>query len=60
MATGLYASQDELLLEALQALDDIEQSVADIQEGVDDELAGRLRSIIDVDREIGQELGFNK
>jgi Arc/MetJ-type ribon-helix-helix transcriptional regulator len=60
MSTGIYESQDSLLLEALNSLDDFEQSVADIQEGIEDEAAGRVKSIAEVDREIRQELGFSQ
>ena len=60
MSTGMYESQDQLLLEALNALDDFEDAVADIREGMEDELAGRVRSIAEVDREIRQELGFTQ
>ena len=45
MATGQYASQDDLLVEALHALDDYEAAVADIQEGIEDEAAGRMRPV---------------
>ena len=43
MATGKYASEDELLRQALVVLSDHEDAVANIQEGLDDEAAGRLR-----------------
>lgn len=59
MSTGIYESQDQLLLEALNSLDDFEQTVADIQEGIEDEAAGRVKSIAEVDREIRRELGFS-
>ena len=48
MSTGQYASQDELLTEALHALDDYEAAVADIQEGIEDEAAGRMRPLDEV------------
>jgi predicted transcriptional regulator len=59
MSTGLYASQDQLLRKALQALDDYEESVADIRAGMEDEAAGRTLSIAEADREIRQTLGFS-
>lgn len=58
MATGVYATQDQLLLCALQSLDDYEEAVADIREGMEDELAGRTISLADAEREIRQELGL--
>jgi Arc/MetJ-type ribon-helix-helix transcriptional regulator len=58
MASGRYRSQDELLLEALQTLNDHDQAVGDILEGIDDERAGRLRPLAEVDADIRRELGF--
>jgi Arc/MetJ-type ribon-helix-helix transcriptional regulator len=58
MATGRYVSQDQLLFEALRTLSDYDQAVADIQEGMEDERAGRLRPIAEVDADIRRELGF--
>lgn len=58
MATGRYHSQDELLLEALRTLGDHDQAVADILEGIEDERAGRVRPLAEVDAEIRRELGF--
>jgi predicted transcriptional regulator len=58
MATGIYASEEQLLTLALNKLDDYEQAVADIKEGLEDELAGRMRSLEDADRSLRQELGF--
>ena len=52
MATGRYASEEALLLRALRSLADYDESVADIQEGLEDEAAGRLRPLDDVDAEI--------
>ena len=58
MATGIYASEEQLLMIALDKLDDYEQTVADIKEGLNDEGAGRLRSLADADHSLRQELGF--
>ena len=60
MSTGQYASQDELLTEALHALDDYEAAVADIQQGIEDEATGRMRPLDEVDADIRQKLGFSK
>lgn len=58
MATGRYRSQDQLLLDALRTLSDYEQAVADIQEGMKDEHAGRVRPLAEANAEIRRELGF--
>jgi Arc/MetJ-type ribon-helix-helix transcriptional regulator len=58
MASGRYPSQDELLREALLALNDFGASVADIQEGMEDERAGRLRPLAEIDADIRREFGF--
>ena len=58
MATGKYASEDDVLRRALRALTDYDQAIADIQQGMDDEAAGRLRPLNAVDSEIRHKLGF--
>lgn len=58
MASGNYGSTNDVLLHALRALKDFNDSVADIQEGIDDEAAGRVRPFHEVDAEIRQDLGF--
>jgi len=60
MSTGQYASQDELLTEALHALDDYEAAVADIQQGIEDEATGRMRPLDEVNADISQKLGSSK
>lgn len=52
MATGEYASADELLLEAMRALVDRDEAIAGIREGIDDMEAGRIRPLEDVDAEL--------
>lgn len=59
MATGIYATPDQLLVTALNALDDYEEAVSDIREGMEDEAAGRTMSLADADRQIRDELGFS-
>jgi Arc/MetJ-type ribon-helix-helix transcriptional regulator len=59
MATGFYASPDDVLLQALRTLDDYEEAVADIREGMEDELAGRTISLVDAERELHEELGLD-
>jgi predicted transcriptional regulator len=58
MATGIYVSEEQLLVLALNKLDDYEQTIADIKAGMDDERAGRMRSLSEVDRDLRKELGF--
>jgi putative addiction module CopG family antidote len=58
MASGRYHSQDELLRDALQTLKDNEEAIAAIKEGIEDEMAGRVRPLAEVDAEIRRELGF--
>ncbi len=58
MATGIYASEDQLLMIALKELDDYEQTVADIRQGLDDERAGQVRTLEEADRSLRQELEF--
>ena len=58
MASGRFPSQDALLREALLALTDFDAAVADVQEGIEDERAGRLRSLVEVDADIRREFGF--
>jgi hypothetical protein len=59
MSTGLYPSQEQLLITALASLDDYEQTVRDIRESIADEAAGRVKSLADADREIRSKLGFS-
>jgi Arc/MetJ-type ribon-helix-helix transcriptional regulator len=58
MGSGHYASEDEVLLQALQSLKEYDEAVADIQEGLDDEAAGRIRSLGEFDAEFRQTLGL--
>jgi Arc/MetJ-type ribon-helix-helix transcriptional regulator len=51
LATGQYPSEDDLLLEAVQALRDRDEAVAGIQEGLADLDAGRMRSLQEIDGE---------
>ena len=58
LATGKYASEDEVLQRALRALREYDETVGDIQEAMADEAAGRLRPLHEVDDEIRRKLGF--
>jgi len=57
MESGAYASEDEVLVRALQSLKEYDEAVVDIQEGLDDEAAGRVRSLREFDVEFRQTLG---
>lgn len=52
MASGRYQSEDELLLDALNALDARQADFAAIQAGIEDMEAGRVRPISAVADEI--------
>ena len=52
LATGVYHSEDEVLVEAMRALRDRDEAVAGIREGLSDLEAGRVRSLSDVDAEL--------
>ncbi|MCY2991980.1 MAG: type II toxin-antitoxin system ParD family antitoxin [Planctomycetota bacterium] len=58
LASGRYASEDEVLVQALQSLKEHDEVVADIQEGLEDEAAGRVRPLREFDAELRQTLGF--
>ena len=52
LATGAYASEDELLLEAIRTLRERNQAIAGIREGLADYEAGRVRPLHAVDAEM--------
>lgn len=49
-ASGKYESEEAVLRAALQALEEKEATVAAIQEGYDDFVAGRFQSLEDADK----------
>lgn len=51
LATGQYASEEDILLAALRLLDDEEETIAAVAEGYQDVQAGRHRSFDESDRE---------
>ena len=59
VATGVFATPDEVVREALAALRDREAEVLAIQEGIDDMEAGRTRPIREFDREFRQRNGLS-
>jgi len=52
LATGAYRSEDDVLVEAMQALRDRDEAIAGIREGLSDLDAGRVRSLGEVDAEL--------
>jgi len=60
VATGHYASEAEVLREAMRALESRDQEIAAIQAGIDDMEAGRVRPFEEVDAEIRERFGFSK
>jgi Arc/MetJ-type ribon-helix-helix transcriptional regulator len=59
LATGAYHSEDDVLVEAMQALRDRHEAIAGIQEGLSDLDAGRVRSLGDVDAELRTKHGIS-
>jgi putative addiction module CopG family antidote len=49
LATGVYATEDEVLLEAMRALQDRDEAIAGIQKGLADLESGRVRPLNAVD-----------
>ena len=60
METGLYASEADVLRDALSALKSRDEEVAAIQAGIDDMNAGRILPFDTVDSEIRERFGFSK
>jgi predicted transcriptional regulator len=58
LATGAYCSEDDVLVEAMQALRDRDETIAGIREGLSDLDAGRVRSLGDVDAELRTRHGI--
>jgi len=57
LATGEYASEDDVLLDAMLALEKRDATVAAIREGIADMDAGRMRPLDDVGAEIRRKRG---
>ena len=60
LATGIYNSEDDVLVEALQALRDRDEAIAGIREGLADLEAGRIRSLKEVDAELRIKHGISR
>lgn len=59
VAFGGYATEDDLLREALHALIQRNEETAALQAGINDMNAGRYRLVREVDAEIRNRLGFS-
>jgi predicted transcriptional regulator len=59
MALGNYATEDDMIRDALLAFIQRNEDLAAIQAGVADMDAGRFRPIREVDAEIRSSLGFS-
>lgn len=59
MAAGEYASEDDVLRDALRALAASREDLAAIQAGIDDMEAGRVRAFAEVADEIRARHGFS-
>ena len=60
LASGIYRSEDDLLLEAIQALRDRDEAIVGIQEGIADMNAGRVRSLEAVDVEMRKKYDISR
>ena len=58
LASGAYKSEDDVLVEALQALRDRDKTIAGIREGLVDLDAGRVRPLGDVDAQLRTKHGI--
>ncbi len=60
MATGEYASEDQVLQAALHVLSDYHATVADIRAGMEDYTQGRAEPLSQAMEDVRKQLGFNK
>lgn len=58
MQSGDFATEDDLLREALRVLDHVREDLAAIEAGIADADAGRVRPIEDFDREFRARNGI--
>jgi antitoxin ParD1/3/4 len=58
LATGAYNSEDDVLVEAMQALRDRDETLAGLREGLSDLDAGRVRPLGEVDAELRTKHGI--
>jgi Arc/MetJ-type ribon-helix-helix transcriptional regulator len=57
LATGIYASEEDVLQAALQALSDYHATIADIRQGVIDYEQGQSQPLSEAMADIRRELG---
>jgi hypothetical protein len=57
MATGIYASEEDILQAALHALTDYHATIADIRQGMDDNDQGRGEPLASAMTDIRKQLG---
>jgi Arc/MetJ-type ribon-helix-helix transcriptional regulator len=60
LATGAYSSEDDVLIEVLQALRDRDESLAGIREGIADLDARRVRRLNVADDELRTKHGISR
>jgi predicted transcriptional regulator len=60
LATGVYRSEDEMLIEAVQVLRERDETIAGIQEGLADLEAGRTRTLREVDDELRKKHSIHR
>ena len=58
LASGEYESEDEVLIAAMRSLEQQQQDLAAIREGIEDMEAGRVQSIRDFDRDFRETKGI--
>ena len=60
IASGLYSDEDDLLRDAIDALEHQQRDLVAIQAGIKDMEAGRHRPFSEIDAEIRQKFGFQQ
>lgn len=58
IALGIYQTPAEMLNDALDALEHRNADLEAIRAGIEDEQAGRMRPLADVDRDMRERLGL--
>ena len=58
LARGQYDSEDAVLIAAMQSLEQQEEDLAAIREGIEDMNEGRVQSLRDFDREFREKKGI--
>jgi predicted transcriptional regulator len=58
LALGGYQTPDEVLTDALDALEQCNADLVSIQAGIEDEQAGRVKPLSEIDRDMRQHFGM--